>query len=582
MYQKIIRYFGDYKKYAFLGPICVVIDVVCEVLIPRVMEQIVDVGIPNRDIQFILRMGGLMVLLAIVAIAAGASNSFFSSRASQGLGYNLRKALFAKVQAFSFANVDKFSTASLVTRTTNDVNAIQMSAMMTLRLMVRSPIMLAASLFMTLQISKELSMVLLFSLPLLVLGVALIMRAVMPLFRETQKRLDRLSTVVQENLIGMRVVKAFVREEHEEGKFHTANDAYRSNAIRATSIMILAMPMMMLIFNGTTIAALWRGGILVGSGTLPPGSLLSFLTYIIQILMSLIMLSMVFMITARARASGERVIEVLETEATVTDSPTALTSDRAIEDGSIRFDNVSFHYGEDAPDDILSGLSFDVKSGEFVAIVGSTGSGKTSLVNLIPRLYDATAGAVYVGGQDVRSVPLETLREGIGVVLQKNVLFSGTIRDNIKWGKPDATDEEVIEACKAAQAHDFITSFPQGYDTPIEQGGTNVSGGQRQRLCIARAMIKKPRILILDDSTSAVDTDTESRIRRAFHEQIHDTTIIVVAQRISSVREADRILVLEDGKNAGMGTHDELLASNRIYQEISRSQNEDVPAKEAI
>lgn len=574
MIKRIFSYFGQYKKFVFIGVACVLVDVLCEIMIPTIQGNIIDIGIAGSDRSYIIKWSVIMVLLGLAAIAAGSSNSYFTSRSSQGMGANLRQAVFDGVQNFSFSNIDKFSTASLVTRSTSDVNTIQMATMMSLRLLVRAPLMLVFALWRTVSISMQLTPILLVAVPVMVVLVLIVFRKVNPLFEIAQKKLDVLSRTVQENSIGQRVVKAFVRRAEENKKFDVASGEVMENTLRALSIMMSIMPIMMLVMNGAVIAALWFGGQQVMIGGLGIGQLNAFISYAMQILISLMMISMILIMVARSRVSAERVFEVLDTTPDIQDP--ANGRDETPENGEVRFDHVNFHYDTDGSGETLADINFVARSGEVIAVVSSTGGGKSTMVNLIPRLYDVDNGSVSVGGHDVRDYKLDTLRDAIGVVLQKNVLFSGSIADNIRWGKPDATEEEVVAACKAAQAHDFIMSFPEGYDTHIEQGGSNVSGGQRQRLCIARALVKKPRVLILDDSTSAVDTATEAKIQEAFRRELEDTTVFLVAQRISSVRGADKIVVLDDGRVSGIGTHEELLKTNRIYQEINRSQNEEV------
>ena len=573
--RKLFPFLGKYKKYIALGPLCVLLDVACEVSIPVLMASIIDEGIMKGNMQHIVKIGIIMVLLALFAAATGGSNSYFSSKAAQGLGANLRDSLFSKIQSFSFADVDRFSTSSLVTRCTSDVNSLQMAVMMSLRLLVRSPLMLVSALVMSLRINSELTMILLVAIPVLLISIGIILKTVNPLFHISQKKVDVLNRTVQENVIGQRVVKAFVRKNQEEGKFKIANDDVMQITIRALSVMMWATPIMMIVMNGAVVAALWFGGQQVSIGGFGIGELNSFINYAMQILISFIMMAMMLVMVARSKASYDRIFEVLEVTPDIQNPMrNALHS---VASGEVRFDHVSFSYQKDAADNvILSDIDFSVQPGQIMAIVGSTGSGKSTLVNLIPRLYDVSEGAVLVGEHDVREYDQAALRDAIGVVLQNNVLFSGSIRENIKWGKEDATEEEIVAACKAAQAHDFIMSFPEGYDTHIEQGGTNVSGGQRQRLCIARALVKKPRILILDDSTSAVDTATESKIREAFYQEMKGTTVFLVAQRISSVQDADSIIVMDNGTISGVGTHEQLLENNAIYQEIYRSQSGEV------
>lgn len=579
MIKKLSAYVGEYKKYVFIVPFIVLIDVMCELSMPLLMSKIVDTGIPTKDIGYISNIGLIMVALALIAIAGGIANMWLTSTGSMGFGANLRNALFDKLQSFSFKNIDQFSTASLVTRLTNDVNNLQQTFMMSLRILLRAPMMLIVSFILAYSINSELSIVLAVAIPVLIVLVAIIMKLAVGRFGKMQEKIDAINRVIQENLIGIRVVKSFVRSDYEIKKFQKANDDFMNSAIRAITIAILGMPVMMFVLNGATLAVIWLGGGMVMQGTLGTGQLISFISYIMQIMMSVMMISMVMIMGARAEASAKRVVEVLETNADISEKPevAAMSASPKVTKGKVEFRNVSFKYNLNDPGgDILCDINFTANPGEVIGIVGSTGSGKTSLINLIPRLYDTTSGAVLVDGVDVRDYKLEDLREGIGVVLQKNILFSGSIKDNLRWGNETATDEQIEEACRDAQIHEFIASLPNGYDTELGQGGVNVSGGQKQRLCIARAMLKKPKILILDDSTSAVDTATEAKIRETFYHNLADTTIFVIAQRISSVRGADKIIVLDEGTIAGMGTHKELLQQNNIYQEILASQREGI------
>jgi len=573
--KKLAPFIGQYKKYALIIPVLVFLDVLAELSMPLLMARIIDTGISSQDLGFIAKTGGFMILLALAAIVFGVLFMRMAAIASMGFGANLRNALFEKVQAFSFNNIDRFSTASLITRLTNDVNNVQLTFLMMLRLLMRAPMMLVVALFLAYTINARLSLILAIAIPILVIGVALIMNSAVKRFSVMQQKIDAINNVLQENLIGVRVVKSFVRQDFESGKFKLANDNLTNAGIRAVSIVILNMPLMMLVMNGATLAVIWQGGQFVAGGEMGTGELISFISYIMQILMSVMMLSMVVVMSARAKASAERIIEVLDTELDIVDKP--LTAVPSLHSGKVEFRQVDFKYDlTGSGENVLSAISFSAQPGQIIGIVGGTGSGKTTLVNLIPRLYDATQGAVLVDDVDVRDYPLETLRAQIGVVLQKNTLFSGSIAENLRWGDPDATQAELEAACRSAQAHDFILEFPDGYETILGQGGVNLSGGQKQRLSIARAILKKPKILILDDSTSAVDSTTEAKIRQAFHDELRDTTVFIIAQRISSVREADQILVIEDGKIAGQGTHAELLAGNRIYQEIHASQQEGV------
>lgn len=549
---------------------------------PLLMSTIIDTGIPAKNITYIAEIGILMVLLACSAIGFGILLMRFTTRGSMGFGANLRDALFTRLQAFSFTNIDRFSTASLVTRLTNDVNNLQVTFMMILRLLLRAPMMLIIAFILAYSINAKLSIVLAIAIPLLVICVWLVINTAFRLFTIVQQKIDVLNGTIEENLIGIRVVKSFVRADFEKAKFKKANDDLTESAIRAVNIAIINMPAMMLVMNGATLAIIWFGGQMVHTGEMGTGELISFISYVMQILFSVMMISMVFLMSARAKASGERVIEVLNTQPDIVNKPelisvTAAHAGPQVRRGKVEFRDVSFKYSiTGSGENVLSHISFTVQPGEIIGVVGGTGTGKSTLVNLIPRLYDVTQGAVLVDDADVRDYLIDTLRAGIGVVLQKNTLFSGTIRDNLRWGNEQASDEEIITACQDAQAHDFITSFPDGYDTELGQGGVNVSGGQKQRLCIARAMLKKPHILILDDSTSAVDSSTEAQIRTSFYKNHAQVTVFIIAQRISSVRDANRILVLDDGKIVGFGTHEELMRNNTVYQEINASQQEGV------
>lgn len=579
MIKKLTVYLGQYKKYLIAIPFLVLLDVLCELSMPLLMARIIDIGIAQKDTGYIAQIGGLMILLALAAIGFGVLNMRFTTDVSMGFGANLRNALFEKVQSFSFNNIDQFSTASLITRQTNDVNNLQITLMMMLRMLLRAPMMLLIAFFLAFSINAQLSVVLLAAIVLLTAGIAAIMKTAVARFTIVQQRMDALNNTLQENLIGIRVVKSYVREDFEIQKFKKVNDDLTTSFIRAVSIVIFNFPLMQLVMNAAILVILWSGGRMVYAGALSTGELIAFISYVFQILMSVMMISMVFIMSARAEASGKRIIEVLDTKVDILPpaQPAAAPADAAAgtPKGKVEFRNVSFKYHQsDSGDNVLADISFTAQPGQVIGIVGGTGTGKTTLVHLIPRLYDVSEGCVLVDEIDVRDHALEELREKVGVVLQKNTLFSGTIRENLLWGKPDASEDEIVAACQDAQAHDFIQSFPDGYDTQLGQGGVNVSGGQKQRLCIARAMLKKPSILILDDSTSAVDTSTEARIRTSFYASLANTTVIIIAQRISSVRDADQIVVLDDGKIAAVGTHDELIARNEIYQEINASQQE--------
>ena len=577
MIRRLYPYFQKYRHYFFFCFCLLTVDVVGDLMIPYLMSRIVDVGIPRRDTRYILLTGLLMLSLAALNIFLGSTNMKLSADASQGFAANLRRALFEHVQSFSFSNLDRFSEASLVTRLTSDVTQLQITVLMGLRIFLRSPLMLICALIFAMKINMRLSLIILAAAPVLIVGTFLLVRAAERLFTEVQRRLDGLNGTVRENLIAIRVVKAFVRAAHEKQKFKKANDSLMEIAIRAGNLVSLTLPLMLLILNTATVAVIWQGGHMVRAGSMGAGELVSFISYMFLILMSIMMFSMALILFARAEASGKRVLEVLDARPDITDKPAARLDPlrHRVTRGQIEFRHVDFRYGTSGEGkNALSDISFTVRPGQTVAIVGGTGAGKTTLVNLIPRLYDVTAGQVLVDGADVRDYDLKTLRDGIGMVLQKNVLFSGTIRENLLWGNASAGEDEIRRAAAMAGAEEFIDRFPRGYDTELGQGGVNVSGGQKQRLCIARALLKRPPVLILDDSTSAVDTATEARIRRSLRENRRGMTVLIIAQRISSVRDADTILVLDDGKISGMGTHEELYRSNEIYREICDSQQE--------
>ncbi len=570
MIKKLLPYMKGYEKEAALAPVTVIFEVLIEILIPFLMAKIVDVGIANRDVAYVAKLGGIMVGMALFSMTCGALSGKFAATASTGFACNLRKALFNKIQDFSFANTDRFSTASLVTRMTADVTNVQNAAMDMVRVMFRAPVMLVSALIITILMNAELSSVFLIVIPAVGLLLAFFMAKAHPLFTKMLKKYDAMNASVQEDLIGIRVIKAFVRKDFENEKFTASADDLRAAQRKAENLIVFAMPLMTLAMYACILSIFWFGGHAVIEGTMLTGELISFITYVGQILMSLVMIAMVFVNLVLSKASAKRIIEVLDEKIDITDDE----ADPALKpaDGSIAFDHVDFSYAKDPKNLTLTDVSLSIRSGETIGIIGGTGSAKTTFVQLIPRLYDVGGGHVSVGGHDVRDYKLKNLRAAVAMVLQKNVLFSGTIRDNLKWGNPDASDEEMFEAAKAAQAHDFILSFPDGYDTDLGQGGVNVSGGQKQRLCIARALLARPKILILDDSTSAVDTATDAKIRAAFREKRADMTVLIIAQRIASVMDADRILVLENGKIADCGTHEELLAHSPIYREVYESQ----------
>lgn len=569
MLKKLLSYVGRYKKEAILSPVTILGEVAMEVLIPYVMASIIDDGIRKCNVKHVALMGALMVGMALVSLFFGAVAGRFSAVAAVGFAKNLRKALFEKVQSFSFSNVDKFSSASLTTRLTTDVTNVQMSFMMFIRTAVRAPMMLIFALIMALTTNAQLSLVFLCAIPVLAVAIAIIMTKAHPRFKAMLTLYDNMNGRVQENLVGIRTVKAFVREDYEKKKFTDSTEAVRAAQVNAEKLVILTMPFMQLCMYASIIAILFFGGHIIVGGDMLTGDLTQFITYVTQILMSLMMLSFLFMMFVISRASIQRIYEVLTEEADIVSPENAVTE---VANGAVSFRNVSFSYFRDMNNLALEKINLDIKSGETIGIIGGTGSSKTTLVQLIPRLYDTTDGQVLVGGRDVREYDIEALRNQVAMVLQKNVLFSGTIKENLKWGNAEATDDEIIEACKQACAHDFITSFPDGYDQNLGQGGVNVSGGQKQRLCIARALLKKPKILILDDSTSAVDTATDASIRKAFRENLGDVTTFIIAQRISSVQDADRIIVMDDGKITDVGTHTELLETSRVYREVYDSQ----------
>ncbi len=567
------KYIKPYLKYFILGPLCMIVEVLGEIFLPKGMAEIINKGVPNGDVGYIIGICLLMIAGALIMMAGGMGGAYFGAKASVNFAADLRQDVYDKIQNFSFANIDKFSTGSLVTRLTNDITQLQNFINMLLRMCLRAPGMMIGALIMAISIKPQLAMVLSVTIPLMLIIEFFIIKKGFPLFQKMQKKLDALNSTIQENLTNIRVVKSFVREDFETKKFTDANQELKRSGLNAITVMIFMMPMMMLFMNLTSVAVLWFGGSMVAEGSMPVGDLSAFITYITQILMSLMMVSVMFMTSSRALASGKRVKEVLDEPIDLTDT-NAREKEKQVQNGVVEFKDVSFRYYKNTEEHVLDHINLKIEAGKRVGIIGSTGCGKTTLVSLIPRLYDVDAGQVLVDGTDVRDYDLNHLRNGVGMVLQKNVLFSGTVEENLLWGDESADIQEVENAAKMAQAHDFVSNFSEGYQSSIEQGGSNVSGGQKQRLCIARALLKKPKILILDDSTSAVDTATEAKIRSVFKNALADTTKIIIAQRISSVQEADEIVVMDEGRITGLGTHDELLKNNETYQEIYASQKE--------
>lgn len=567
------KYITPYLSAFVIGPLMMLTEVAGEVMLPKFMSMIINNGVASRNVAYIGKMGTLMVLTVLFMAVGGILGAYFSAKASISFTSDMRNDLFRKVQQFSFENIDDYSTGSLVTRLTNDVQQVQNVLMMGLRMALRAPGMFLGALIMAFMMNRQLAVIILIVIPLLLAAILLILKTAFPRFGEMQRKLDRLNSGIQESLTNVRVVKSFVREDHEIEKFSKLNDDLKESSLRALRIVIATMPVMMFAMNVTTLAVVWYGGNIIIAGKMPVGDLTAFTTYIVQILMSLMMLSMVFLQSSRASASMKRINEIFDTEIGLNDD-NAENKDKKVTEGRVEFKNVSFGYsGENGRKDlVLEGISFTAEPGQTIGIIGSTGSGKTSLVQLIPRLYDVTGGEVLVDGVNVKEYSLKHLREGVGMVLQKNILFSGTIEENLRWGNEDAPMEDVIRFSESAQADPFVKTFKNGYDTEMGQGGVNVSGGQKQRLCIARALLKRPKILILDDSTSAVDTATEAKIRESLYHDLKDTTKIIIAQRISSVQEADQILVLEDGKIIGHGTHEELLKTCEAYSEIYTTQ----------
>ena len=565
------KYIKPYLPAFIIGPILMIVEVIGEVVLPKFMANIINIGAANHDVPYIISMGIVMVITALLMMTGGVGGAYFAAKAAISFSSDLRSDVFDQVQKFSFANLDRFSTGSLVTRLTNDITQVQNLINMALRMMLRAPGMLIGALIMAFMMNARLALVILVVIPILILVIVLIIKTAFPRFDTMQKKLDMLNSNIQEVLTNVRVVKSFVRGEYEEERFAKSNENLKTASLSAFNAIIFTMPVMMFLMNATTLAVVWFGGKQILAGQMPVGDLTAFTSYIVQILMSLMMLAMVLLQSSRAIASLHRIMEVLDTKVTLTDEDCALP-DKTVDSGRVEFKDVTFRYYKENKEPVLSHISFTIETGQVLGIIGSTGSGKTTLVQMIPRLYDVDQGEVLVDGVNVKDYSLKHLREGVGMVLQKNVLFSGSIMENLMWGDEQASEEEIVRAAKAAQADDFVNSFTEGYETELGQGGVNVSGGQKQRLCIARALLKKPKILILDDSTSAVDTATEARIRESFSGTLKDTTKIIIAQRITSVMEADKILVLDDGEIVGMGGHEQLLADCEAYREIYYSQ----------
>lgn len=570
MIKKLMACIGEYKKETILTPIFVAFECAFDILIPFLMAFLIDEGINKGDVKAIIFIGSALVASALAAMYAGVKAGIYAARATSGFAKNLRRKIYYSVQDFSFSNIDKFSTSSIVTRHTTDINNIQWAFQMIIRMAIRSPLMLIFSLTMAFIVNAKLALIFLAALPVLSLGLYLIATKAHPIFEKAIKIYDNLNNTVEENVRGIRVVKSYVTEEKEIDKFKDTSNRIYKEFSKAQKIVALNNPLMQFTVSALIVLISWFGGKEIIGNNLTTGEFTSLISYAMQILISLMFLSMVLVVIMISRASAERIVELLDEKSDLTNNEKAI---KTVKDGSISFENVDFSYVKDKNKLCLENINLNIKSGETVGIIGGTGTGKSSLVQLIPRLYDVTEGSVKVGGVDVRDYDLFTLRNEVAMVLQKNVLFSGTIKENLRWGNENATDEELIRACKLAQADDFIRAFPDGYDTYIEQGGTNVSGGQKQRLCIARALLKKPKILILDDSTSAVDTKTDAFIRKSFREEIPNTTKIIIAQRISSVQDADKIVVLDNGKINGIGNHEELLEKNEIYRDVYYSQN---------
>lgn len=569
--QKYWELLKRYKTSLIISPLLMLIFVVCETTQPMLMADIIDNGVLPKDLSVVLRIGLYMLLVSLVSLVVSVANVYVSSQASIGFGTDLRTLLFKKIQQLSFSDIDRFNSSSLITRLTSDISRIQQIVLMSMRIFLRSPLMLVMALFYVLKMNAQLAWILLIAVPVLGVGMFFILRKGVPFFIKVQQKIDHLNAIVRENLINIRVVKSFVREDFEAVKFSERNDDLRDTVIKASNTIVSVFPLMNLVMNMSIIAILWLGGQKVVAGDMKVGELIAFVNYLTQILMSLMIFSMIAIVFARAAASSQRILEVLDTEPSLSNTTVGLLDKHKIEKGEIVFRDVFFRHDR-GDNDVLKNLNFHIHAGETIALVGATGSAKSSMVQLIPRLYDVTSGEILIDGVNVKDYSLSELHDKVGMVLQKNELFTGSIIDNLKWGKPDATLEEIIEVTKIAQAHEFITSFTDGYQTLLGRGGINVSGGQKQRLCIARALLRKPKVLILDDSTSAIDTDTEQKIRHGLDLFLKDTTVIIITQRINTMQSADRVLVLEDGEVDAFGKPSELMEKSKLYQEIYYSQ----------
>lgn len=574
--KKYFKYLKGVRKYAVLAPIFMMVDAMCSVIAPYIISKIIDVGIANGDTVYIMKMGGIMFLLALGVLGGGFGCMYFSAKASYGFGANLRKDIIRKIQTFSFANINKFTTASIITRATNDVEVLVQLVQMCLRMLIRSPFMFVGGIVMAITLNKGMSLILVALIPFLAILIAFAILKAFPLFTKVQEKIDRVNSILRENLVGSRVIKAFVREKHEEQRFKNANKQLRDLSVKSFGIMVLLMPGVTLIMNIGIAAVLWFGGKLALTGGIQVGQISSYVTYITMVLSALIMLMMMFMNLSRSKASAKRIGEILTEVPDITNNVESVGNVHTITKGRVEYNVKKFAFVDSQGESILENIKFKAKPGEMIAIIGSTGTGKSTIVNLMPRFYDVTEGYVKIDGIDVRDYDLKALRGGIGMVLQENRLFSGTIRSNLLWGNNEATDEELYDALRIAQMEEHVKNMKKGLDSRVEQRGTNFSGGQKQRLTIARALVKKPKILIMDDSVSALDATTEKNLREALRREMKDTTIFVITQRISSCKEADKILVVDDGTIVGEGTHEELIANNKVYKEISDSQNQEV------